>query len=267
MDNPIAFFIFTEINKTVVTMKLIFTVLVATFMCLAAFGQKSNVIIQSENGERFTVVLNGEKKNKIPAAKVDINQIDAPVYKLKIIFSALKVKPILKTLTLEPGFNAKYLIKKVGKSYKIVLVNHSPVATTAKVTHIDSISGKEEITVEIPSPKVKTTYLPGYLGQIGCPRPINAIEFQAIRKSIMSKNMEEDKQKIARQLLNSNCFFTSQVKELLMLFAFEKARIEFAKSAFSHTYDIGNYNTVAEAFLFENSASELSSFIKENPKH
>jgi hypothetical protein len=240
------------------------------FISFNVLGQASSVILSSEKGERFTVFLNGEKQNKVPASKVEMKEIEAPFYKIKILFATGKIKPLQKTLMLEPGFQATYIIKKAGKNYKVVLSNSIPLARkilyAEKSDKADTISGKGSVQVD-PSPKVKTAFIPGYMGQIGCPRPINAMEFSVLRKNILSKNLEEDKQKAAKQALTMNCLLVSQIKEMLMLFSFEKTRIDYAKLAYAHTYDIGNYAKVAEAFLFESSANELSTFLKDMPRH
>ncbi len=238
--------------------------------CLAGIlnAQTSNVVLSSEKGERFTVILNGEKQNKTPVSKLKLNKLDAPVYKVKIVFATAKLKPILKTLTLEPGFESHYSIKKVGKSHKIVFVNADLIPEDDKqniFSAADTTSGKGSVRID-PSPKVRTAFIPGYMGQIGCPRPIGAVEFATVKKNINSKNTEEEKQQIAKQAINTNCLLSTQVKELLMLFSFEKTRIEFAKIAYTHTYDIGNYNKVADALMFEASVKELNAYLSEKTR-
>ena len=52
-----------------------------------------------------------------------------------------------------------------------------------------------------------------------------------------------------------------QVKEIMLLFDFESTRLEFAKEAYSYTYDLDNYYILNDAFDFESSISELNEFI------
>lgn len=108
--------------------------------------------------------------------------------------------------------------------------------------------------------------LPGYNGPIGCPYPISQQEFAQIKESVKSKSFEDSKLTIAKQVLNSNCLLTSQVKELMMLFTYEDSRLDFAKAAYGHTFDIGNYYQLNDAFEYESSIDELNTFINGNKK-
>lgn len=235
------------------------------FICFSyfAYAQPSNVLLSSEKGEKFTVVLNGEKQNKTPVSKLHLKNLDAPAYKVKVIFTSAKHKPVLKTLTLEPGFESVYLLKKIGKQYKIVFVSsgHIPGNSMSPST-IDTLATRENIRID-PSPKVKPVFIPGYVGQIGCPRPMSSNEFSGVKKKINAKNIEEDKLQVIHQVITSNCMLSSQVREILYTLNAEKNRLESAKLAYSHTYDIGNYNKVTEAFIFEASLDEFNKYLHE----
>jgi hypothetical protein len=56
--------------------------------------------------------------------------------------------------------------------------------------------------------------------------------------------------------------FVSQVKQVMLLFTFEETRLDFARFAYDHTYDIGNYFMVNDAFTFETSIEELNAYIQ-----
>ena len=67
---------------------------------------------------------------------------------------------------------------------------------------------------------------------------------------------------LARQIGDSHCFSSAQVTGIMGLFGFEETKLEFAKYAYSHTHDIGNYYKVNDAFNFESSIDELNRYIK-----
>jgi len=118
------------------------------------------------------------------------------------------------------------------------------------------------------STKTKSTNaLPGYTGATGCAAPMSASEFSALKTSIETKNFEDSKIKIAKQVIDNNCLLSSQVKEIMMIFSFEETRLDLAKYAYGHTYDIGNYYKLNDAFKFEASIDELDQYIKENKTH
>ena len=66
---------------------------------------------------------------------------------------------------------------------------------------------------------------------------------------------------MAKQIINSNCLVASQVKEIMMIFDFEASKLDFAKYAYTRTYDIGNYYMVNDVFDFESSIDDLNAYI------
>ena len=103
--------------------------------------------------------------------------------------------------------------------------------------------------------------MPGYNGRIGCPWPMSPQSFQRAKQTISNADFSSDKQTIAKQIVNSNCLTAQQVKEIAGLFDFEKDKLEFAKFAYTHTYDIENYFIINDIFDFSSSIKELNSYI------
>lgn len=103
--------------------------------------------------------------------------------------------------------------------------------------------------------------MPGYSGPVGCPWPMSEPDFQKAKQTISSKSFDDSKLTIARQIINSNCLFSKQVKEIMVLFSFEDTRLDLAKYAYGYTFDKGNYFCVNDAFDFESSIDELNSYI------
>lgn len=126
-------------------------------------------------------------------------------------------------------------------------------STTTTTSEPEPVAIIEE---PLPSP------LPGYSGPIGCQWPMSPIDFSNVKNSISSKAFEDSKYTIAKQVLNSNCLLTYQVKEIMLLFSFEETRLDFAKFAYGRTYDIGNYYQLNDAFTFESTIDELNEYIE-----
>lgn len=103
--------------------------------------------------------------------------------------------------------------------------------------------------------------MPGYNGPVGCNWPMSDADFNSAKQSISSKTFEEDKTKIARQIFNTNCMTSAQVKQVMGLFTYENSKLEFAKYAYGRTFDIGNYYKVNDAFTYSSSIDELDEFI------
>ncbi len=101
----------------------------------------------------------------------------------------------------------------------------------------------------------------GYDGSIGCDWPINDEDFAEALKTIKSKSFDEAKVSIAKQIIQSNCMFSDQVRDLVSLISFDDNKLDLAKFAYGYTYDIGNYFKVSQAFDFDSSINELNDYI------
>jgi hypothetical protein len=66
---------------------------------------------------------------------------------------------------------------------------------------------------------------------------------------------------VAKQVFNTNCITSAQVKEIMQQFSFENTKLDFAKYAYGHTFDPQNYYQINDAFEFSSSVSELNKFI------
>lgn len=103
--------------------------------------------------------------------------------------------------------------------------------------------------------------MPGYSGATGCPWPMNESEFRNVYNSIASKDWDDTKLTIAKQVISSNCLTSNQVKQIMILFEWEDTRLDLAKWAYGHTFDIGNYYQLNDAFEWESSIEELNAYI------
>jgi hypothetical protein len=106
--------------------------------------------------------------------------------------------------------------------------------------------------------------MPGYSGPIGCPWPMNEPDFAEAQRSVSSKNFEDSKMTIAKQITGANCLTADQVKRMMRTFTFEDSKLEYAKFAYRKTFDIGNYYKLNDAFEFESSIEELNEHINGN---
>lgn len=143
------------------------------------------------------------------------------------------------------------------------------VTSSGSMTNSDSQSLNTTGTSQTSSstkPK-NSNALPGYTGATGCNAPMTKTEFAGVKKTIEEKSFEDSKIKIAKQVIDNNCLLSEQVKEIMLLFSFEATRLDLAKYAYGHTYDIGNYYKLNDAFTFETSIDELDQHIKDNKTH
>lgn len=101
----------------------------------------------------------------------------------------------------------------------------------------------------------------GYSGPIGCPWPMAESDFRSALETIASKDWDETKLSLAKQIVSSNCLFADQVRDITRLMEWEEGKLAFAKYAYDYTYDPGNYFKVSQVFEWEDSTEELNKYI------
>lgn len=143
--------------------------------------------------------------------------------------------------------------------------------TTTTVTQTTSGSTLSTATKPTAAPRPNPTptpvpepvyHMPGYNGPVGCAMPMSGSEFEEAKSSIASKGFEDTRMTMVKQIGRDRCFTAEQVRGLMGLFSFEDNKLDVAKFAYDHTYDIGNYYKVNDAFSFESSVEELNTYIK-----
>lgn len=280
-----------------------------------ATAQPANVIFFSENGERFSVVLNGMLQNEQPETNIKVTELQAPSYKVKIIFADTKLKEVNKTIYLNPGTETTLAVRfSQKKGYSLKLLNTYPVMTeyemipgqmvvgyrpqgvsasagsATSIVNTTTINNNVTISASGVGNNVNVVnsnegagsqqagsltgisnsntnnpnayVLPDYNGIYGCPRPMSPGDFESAKGTISSKSFEDSKLTIAKQIIQTNCLLSTQVREIMLMFSFEDTRLNFAKYAYAFTLDLGNYYKVNDAFTFESSIDELNRYIQ-----
>jgi hypothetical protein len=347
-------------------------------LCVFAFNvsaQKSNLIFFAENGERFTIVMNGLRYNETPQTNVKLTDLTPANYKVKAIFEDPGLGVVSKTIFLDNFMEYTFNIRPkkqtdVGKTLKRMgnqvardlnmkdssevyntdpkemyvmrltsqtelvipvqlyqsvqqyppaqqqVVVQQPTYTSAPTgtvqqtttttvqtngmpvqTNVVAPVGGINMSVNDPDMGVNfnmsvgvpmggtvvtsggtvqqttttTTYgtpiqqqpvviqqqqyeMPGYNGPIGCPHPMDQNAFGTALNTINGQSFEDNKLQLAKQVFASNCMTSSQVGQIMRLFAY------------GHTYDLGNYFQINNAFTFSSSVDELNDFIASQPR-
>ena len=156
----------------------------------------------------------------------------------------------------------KSVIKNGNGDHVNMDVNVGGVGISVNVDINDSVQ-QEVIYEETITTSTSTDHyvMQGYNGPIGCPWPMDESDFYEAKQTIASKDWDETRLSLAKQLISSNCLFADQVRDIAQLMEWEEAKLDFAKYAYSYTYDIGNYFKVSQVFEWEASTEELNAFI------
>jgi Domain of unknown function (DUF4476) len=141
--------------------KKINLLLLSSLLCIStAFAQVSNLILFTEQGEQFTVILNGIKQNDKPETNVKVTGLNAPNYKLKVLFVNKSIPDMDKTVFIEAGSENTYSIKKNAQGvYTIRLQSTVPMAESVPSTPRQSVVTYHSTpTVVQQSTTTTTTY-------------------------------------------------------------------------------------------------------------
>lgn len=110
-------------------MKRLLLSIFATVTFLTVNAQSSNVILFTEDGEKFTVILNGARQNDTPDTQVKITGLNANTYKLKVIFEDPANGTMDKNLFFNEGMETAFNIKKNKKGEWVLRpISETPVA-------------------------------------------------------------------------------------------------------------------------------------------
>lgn len=104
--------------------------ILAALMQFSSYAQlKSNLVFFTEQGERFTVILNGIRQNPQPETNVKVTDLIAPNYKLKILFEDPALTEVDKNLMFNQGTETTFVIKRNNKNeYVVRWMNEVPIA-------------------------------------------------------------------------------------------------------------------------------------------
>lgn len=86
-------------------------------------------------------------------------------------------------------------------------------------------------------------------------------DFKAALKSIKARSSDDGKLLSAKQFVSANCMNVSQVKTIMQAFGGEDKKLDFAKYAYEHTIDKGNYFRLNDEFKDEKNIDELAKAI------
>jgi hypothetical protein len=279
------------------SIKIVMLLSLFIFITQKSEAQFSNLVIFTQANEPFTLIMNGIQQSPDPRTNIKITGLNAPNYKLKIIFQDQEKPEIEKTMYLQPEVEVTMEVLKNKKGLWILrMLNSVPldevtdqydgqnvfIFTTTPRLNSTTVSQTTTInTVGISTGTSITTTTTqttsdnygrdeyntdrddhhDYDGPRGCQRPMSPQSFEAALASISSKSFESSKLTIAKQIAASNCLLCKQVKEIMKLFSFESNRLDFARFAYKYTWDINNYFLLNDAFEFESSIDELNKYI------
>lgn len=156
------------------------------FATTALFSQDCNLVLFSEGGESFYLILNGIKHNQTPETNVKVQALPEAPFKAKVIFEDTRLGIVEKTLYTTSNKETTYSIvfqgdtkaekeaKKIGnaviksigntgsykerkKEYKIKLVSQTPIPTTPNRNLNQNSSANTDVRTNVNTSETVTT--------------------------------------------------------------------------------------------------------------
>jgi hypothetical protein len=116
--------------------KLITLIAMMTLLGLQVFAQQNNNLVMfTENGEKFYLILNGVKQNAVSETNVKVTGLNNANYKAKVIFEDKNIPDLDQNIYMMYGgenvSNTEITcsISKGKKGYKVKLVSSTPIAS------------------------------------------------------------------------------------------------------------------------------------------
>ena len=343
-------------------------------MILSAFTSfaqsNNNLVVFSQDGDKFTLIVNGLRQNEKPETNVKVTGLIAPNYKVRVLFENASLAPIDQNIyMMDGGENVTnkeftYMITNTKKGMKLKgqsvadITPQGPVApgqviyvfnpsgnatqysttttTTSGTTTTTGMStgvvvtdptmgsGTTSTTVVAPAGGTSTTTTTTTtgttdnanvgmnVGGVGvgininindgmggtssstttttttsssttstggstvvsstpppstqCAWPMSDADFAKAKASVSNQSFKDEQLKVAKQILNTNCMSTQQVKEIMAIFTFEDTKLDWAEYAYGKTTDPNNYYQLNDGFTFSDSVDKLNSYIESHKR-
>ncbi|CAN5475660.1 hypothetical protein BH11BAC2_BH11BAC2_26470 [soil metagenome] len=135
--------------------------ILSVFALLIAYvsGAQSNLILFTENGEKFTAILNGIRQNEKPETNVKITSLNAEFYKLKVIFDNQAFGEKNMNVAVEPGSETTYTIKKNTKGeFVLRLISSVPIAQAPPAPASQTVVVYGQTPAPEPAPAATVTH-------------------------------------------------------------------------------------------------------------
>lgn len=155
-------------------MKHFFTLLVVALgFANYSFAQTANATVFSENGDKFTLILNGEKQNASPQTNVKLQGLTNEFYQARVDFEDASLPDFTsKNFAVQKGFEVTYVIKQNKKGEYILRYqtaseigsSATAVTPTDEPKVVDYVIETDEVEMEEEVPSnisMTTTVNPG----------------------------------------------------------------------------------------------------------
>lgn len=247
--------------------------------CVYHFAYSQNALsLTSVDGKAFKVLVKNTVFNTTPQAHVTLNHILTDTLLIEIELENKKKFPLTIYL-LERGEHVKHkefnyhfstdnnnIHLQYSGSYDIVKLPNPLVPAKPEVdTSLKYKNGTWAQFCEFKQGKV--TYFNNRIKDKPCVSAMSA-EYLNYMHLLMSRaSVQEEKQRIAENVLRNNCISTLQLKQILKYVDYEVEKLKLVKIAYFNLVDPENQKDLEGNFKFEASVNELNTFLRHSESY
>lgn len=189
--------------------KLIFTLALLGMAVSGVLAQTSDLVVFSEQGEKFWLILNGTKQNQAPLTNVRASNLPVTGYKLKVIFEdaeagsvdtyialdlypneevSVAARPVKKKVKTPKGQPQKY-----QTVYKLTMIGTRPLSGGAAAGNAQPENTPQPVQPAVPAqsnPKSTTTQEQISMQVTGLPVEVPGISVTTTTQTATSAGME-----------------------------------------------------------------------------
>jgi len=215
----------------------------------------NNLVIFSNEGQPFTLILDGLKENQTPQTNVRVVGLDLKAYQVKVIYENPKLKDANTTITFfRTGKECVFGLNKKGKK------KHTIEYVSEK--EIDGfLPPQNQQTTDNTSTQTQVPTQTQTSNQTPVPTPTVSI-FQTTLNNIAAQPTGEGKLNTAFAMLQNGTLSIAQIKQVLLLFSNDQAKLAFVKKACIQLKDPTAYAQIVSAFMSEPIKQELQLFLQ-----
>ena len=236
------------------------------------------MVLFCNDGEPFTLILNGERINMEPQTRVRVEGLTLKKYQAKVIFKNKKLKEANTTITFfYTCFECEFGVNRKSKNkFKIEYFtdrkiegcaggepegNANSNQTSGTITNTTTNTTIEEATpVQTITPTNTLLTGPGTgitttenntvnIINGKCDTPMSDAQFLSFKNSIQNLPTDNEKQIKAWAMMQAACITVNQLRQLLNVFFADNAKYEFAKKVYERTKDNADFIKLKEVFV------------------
>ncbi len=265
-------------------MKKIMFFIALSIVITANAQSRANLVLVSGTQENFVVSIDNARINTQGLNEIAVTGLQGDYYRVTIrfanhfqsVFQANLYVPPMSEIVYEvyPGDagnpNGNYLIRDIyprpaqthlNNPYAIFEYGGSGYAQNqAPVNNNINATQNNQVNINIIN-NAGTQPTSNTYGNGGCNAPVSEARFEDMLRRVGNQMMSDDKLRLAKQIVKTNCITSYQLTKIMESFSFDDARLELAKFAYDYVYDIGNFYKVPDALHFLSNRKELEEYI------